>query len=78
MFALEMATAQRTQLRALVGALRRAAWPLKSALHKSVSEASRTITFCIFFTIAGELFLYLQNGYDITIVRIEDNNNTLL
>ena len=41
----EMATAQRTQPRAVVGAPRRTAWPLKSALRHSVSVAPRTINF---------------------------------
>ena len=36
---LEMATAQRTRLRAVVGVPRRAAWQLKSALRHSVSAA---------------------------------------
>ena len=36
---LEMATAQRTRPRAVVGAPRRAAWQLKSALRLSVSVA---------------------------------------
>ena len=56
-----MVTAQRTRPRAVVGALRRAAWQLKSALRHSISAAPRTIIFYIFFTvIAGELFLYIQ------------------
>ena len=56
-----MATAQRTRPRAVVGALRRAAWQLKSALRHSVSAAPRAINFYIVFTItAGELFLYVQ------------------
>ena len=42
----EMATAQRTRPRAVVGAPRRAAWQLKSALRHSISAAPRTkITF---------------------------------
>ena len=45
LFALEMATAQRTQPRAVVGAPRRAAWQLKSALRNNVSAALRTIIF---------------------------------
>ena len=56
-----MATAQRTRLRAVVGAPCHVAWRLKSTLRKSVSAAPRTIIFDIFFTIiAGELFLYEQ------------------
>ena len=56
----EMVTAQRTRPRAVVGAPRRAAWQLKSALRHSISAAPRTIIFYIFFTIiAGELFLYV-------------------
>ena len=46
---LEMATAQRTRPRAVVGAPRRAAWQLKSALRHSVSAAPRTIIFSHFF-----------------------------
>ena len=46
---LEMATAQRTRPRAVVGAPRRAAWQLKSALRHSVSAAPRTIIFLHFF-----------------------------
>ena len=45
---LEMATAQRTRLRAVVCALRCAAWQPKSALRNSVSAAPRTIIFYIF------------------------------
>ena len=57
----EMVTAQRTRLRAVVGAPRGAAWQHKSALRHSVSAALRTITFYIFFTIiAGELFFNVQ------------------
>ena len=56
-----MVTAQRTRPRAVVGAPRRAAWQLKSALRHSISAAPRIIIFYIFFTIiAGELFLYVQ------------------
>ena len=56
-----MATAQRTRLRAVIGASRRAAWQPKSALPNSVSAAPRTMIFYILFTItAGELFLYVQ------------------
>ena len=54
-----MATAQRKRA---VGAPRRAAWQLKSALRNSVSAAPRTTIFFTFFVtiIAGELFLYVQ------------------
>ena len=45
----EMAIAQRTRRRAVVGAPRRAAWQLKSALRYSVSAAPRTIIFLHFF-----------------------------
>ena len=41
-FLVEMATAQRTRPRAVVGAPRRAAWQLKSALRHSISAAPRT------------------------------------
>ena len=52
-----MVTAQGTRSRAAVGAPRRAAWQLKSALRNSISAASRSIIFYIFFTIiAGKLF----------------------
>ena len=58
---LEMATAQRTRPRAVVGAPHRTAWQLKSALRHSISAAPRTIIFYLFFTIiAGKLFLYVQ------------------
>ena len=58
---LEMATAQRTRPRAVVGAPRRAAWQPKSVLRHSVSVAPRTIIFYIFFTIiASELICYVQ------------------
>ena len=71
---IETATAQRTRPRVVVGAPRRAAWQLKSALCNSVSAAPRTIIFYIFFTIiAGELFLYVYTtmvSHDITIVTI--------
>ena len=46
---LEMATSQRTRPRAVVGAPRRAAWQLKSALRHSISAAPRTIIFLHFF-----------------------------
>ena len=42
---LEMATAQRTRPRAVVGAPRLTAWQLKSALRHSISAAPRTIIF---------------------------------
>ena len=41
--AVEMATAQRTQARAVVGPPRRAAWQLKSALRNSISAAPRAV-----------------------------------
>ena len=46
---LEMATAQRTRPCAVVGAPRRAAWQLKSALRHSISAAPRTKIFLHFF-----------------------------
>ena len=56
-----MATAQRTRPRAVVGAPRRAAWQLKSAIRHSVSAAPRTIIFSIFFTIiVGKLLFFVQ------------------
>ena len=39
-YVLEMATAQRTRPRTVVGAPRRAAWQLKSALHYSAAQLS--------------------------------------
>ena len=48
-YTVEMATAQRTRPRAVVGAPRRAAWQLKSALRNSISAAPRTIIFLHFF-----------------------------
>ena len=57
----KMATAQRTRPRAVVGAPRRAAWQLKSALRHSVSAAPHSIIFYAFSTIiASELFCYVQ------------------
>ena len=59
----EMATAQRTRPRAVVGAPRRAAWQLKSALRHSISAAPRTIIFLHFFTIiVGDAFFMNNNG----------------
>ena len=52
-----MATAERTRPRSVVGAPRRAAWQLKSALRHSVSAAPRTIIFLHFFTIIAGDFL---------------------
>ena len=46
---LEMAKAQRTRPRAVVGAPRRAAWQLKSALRDSISAAPRTKILLHFF-----------------------------
>ena len=52
-----MATAQHTRPRAVVGAPRRAAGQLKSALRHSISAAPRTIIFLHFFAIiAGDFF----------------------
>ena len=48
-YRLEMATAQRTRPRAVVGAPRRAAWQLKSALRHSISAAPRTKILYAFF-----------------------------
>ena len=79
-----MATAQRTGPRAVGGAPRRAEWQLKSALRNSISAAPLTLIFYIFFftIIAGELFLYAQErlllSHHITMICIEDNNNTIL
>ena len=56
MSVVEMVTAQHTQPRAVVGALRRAAWQLKSALRHSVSAAPRTIFFYIFLQLLLVIF----------------------
>ena len=53
-FNLEMATAQRTRPRAVVGAPRRAAWQLKSALRQSNSAAYKN-----FFTFFLQLLLVI-------------------
>ena len=58
---LEMATAQRTRPRAVVGAPRRAAWQLKSALRHSISAAPRT-KIAFFFTIIAGDFLFMNNN----------------
>ena len=55
-----MATAQRTRPRAAVGAPRRAAWQLKSALRHSASP--RTIIFLHFLTIMTGDFLFMNNN----------------
>ena len=51
-----MATAKRTRPRAVVGAPRRAAWQLKSALRHSVSAAPRTMTFLHFLQLLQVIF----------------------
>ena len=58
----EMATAQRTRPRAVVGAPRRAAWQLKFALRHSISAAPRTKIFLHFFTIIVGDFLFMNNN----------------
>ena len=58
----EMATAQRTLPRAVVGASRRAAWQLKFALRHSISAAPRTKIFLHFFTIIVGDFLFMNNN----------------
>ena len=60
---LEMATAQRTRPRTVVGGPRRAAWQPKSALRHSVSAAPRTIIFYIFsqLLLVNYFFMY-KNG----------------
>ena len=50
----EMATAQRTRPRAVVGAPRRAAWQLKSAIRHSISAAYKN-----FFTFFLQLLLVI-------------------
>ena len=59
---IEMATAQRTRPRAVVGAPRRAAWQLKSALRHSISAAPRTKIFLHFFTIIVGDFLFMNSN----------------
>ena len=61
-YVLEMATAQRTRPRAVVGAPRRAAWQLKFALRHSISAAPRTKIFLHFFTIIVGEFLFMNNN----------------
>ena len=56
-----MATAQRTQPRAVVGAPRRATWQLKFALRHSIRAAPRTKIFLHFFTIIVGEFLFMNN-----------------
>ena len=58
----EIATAQRTLPRAVVGAPRRAACQLKSALRHSISAAPRTKIFLHFFTIIVGDFLFMNNN----------------
>ena len=73
--ALEIATAQRTRPRAVIGTPRRAAWQLKSVLRHSVSTAPRTIIFYIFFTIsAGKLFQYVQQWLVMIKGGVEDTS----
>ena len=59
----EMATAQRTRPRAVVGAPRRAAWQLKSVLRHSVSAAPRSIIFTIFLQLMLVNYFFIsKNG----------------
>ena len=51
-----MTTAQRTRPRDVVGAPRRAAWQLKSALRHSISAAPRTKNFYIFLQLLLVIF----------------------
>ena len=60
--AVEMATAQRTRPRGVVGTPRRAAWLLKSALRHSINAAPRTKIFLHFFTIIVGDFLFMNNN----------------
>ena len=57
-----MATAQRKRPRAVVGAPRRAAWQLKSALRHSISAAPRAKILLHFFTIIAGDFLFMNNN----------------
>ena len=73
----EMATAQRSRLRAVVGAPRRAAWQLKSVLRQASAQRRVQKFFYIFFTnIVGD-FLFMNNngefGCNYYTVWIEDN-----
>ena len=54
---LEMATAQRTRPRAVIGAPCRAAWQLKSA-----SQRQRSAAYNNFFTIVAGDFLFMNNN----------------
>ena len=58
----EMATAQRTRPRAVVGAPRRAAWQPKSILRHSISVAPRTIIFYIFLQLLQVNYFMSNNG----------------
>ena len=58
----EMATAQRTRPRAVVGAPRRAAWQPKSVLRHSVSVAPRTIIFYIFLQLLQVNYFVMSNN----------------
>ena len=53
---IEMATAQRTRPRVVVGGPRRAAWQSKSALRHSVSAAPRATIFYIFWQLLLVIF----------------------
>ena len=75
-YRVEMATAQRTRPRAVVGTPRRAVWQPKSVLRHSVSVAPRTIIFIFFYNYCKWIILLCPTmvGHDATIIWIEDNN----
>ena len=61
-YTVEMATAQRTRPRAVVGAPRRAAWQPKSVSRHSISVAPRTIIFYIFLQLLQVNYFAMSNN----------------
>ena len=57
----EMATAQRTRPRAVVGAPRRAAWQLKSAFTSQHQRSAAYKNYIFFTNIVGD-FLFMNNN----------------
>ena len=57
-----MATAQRAQPRAVVGAPRRAAWQQKSALRHSVSAAPCAIIFTFFLQLLLVNYFFMSRN----------------
>ena len=58
----EIATAQHTRPRAVVGAPHRAAWQLKSALRHSVQRSVAYYIFLHFFTVIEGDFRFMNNN----------------